>query len=162
MTSEELREAVKAAIAGADNLDGMADAALAVVREALREAIRACLVERSKGSAIGANVNSWRAGLRQWAKLATATPVPNTDALASALAQAKKEGYREGWNDRESDFLRGVERTGMMVLGPDAIEQAKAEEREACAHIAQDRESEGGEYAMAARHIAAAIRAAGG
>ena len=57
--------------------------------------------------------------------------------------------------------------TAIRARGPtDALAAALAKAREEAlreaAHIAQDRESEGGEYAMAARHIAAAIRALAG
>lgn len=54
---------------------------------------------------------------------------------ADALAEAQKAAYREGWNDRESDFLAGVDRTGMVVVSAGALAQARREGMEAAAKI---------------------------
>jgi hypothetical protein len=63
-----------------------------------------------------------------------ALPLPH----ASALARAEKAAYQRGWNDRESDFLAGVERTGMTVVGPDALAAAEKRGMERAAKLLAD------------------------
>lgn len=49
-----------------------------------------------------------------------ALPLP-APALDAIKAEARKQGYREGWNDREGDFLAGVER----IVGAAAEKEPK-------------------------------------
>jgi len=53
------------------------------------------------------------------------------------LAAREKEAYKRGWEDREADFLAGLERTGLAVVSLNALAdayRAGAEAmREACA-----------------------------
>jgi hypothetical protein len=61
--------------------------------------------------------------------------------LRRELAEREKAAYKRGWEDREGDFLAGVERTGLVAMGPDTLAvtlgdayRAGAEAmREACA-----------------------------
>lgn len=46
-----------------------------------------------------------------------------------ALAEVRKQAYREGWNDREADFLAGVERTGLNVVSRETLIEIKAQAR---------------------------------
>lgn len=52
----------------------------------------------------------------------------------SALAAVVKSAYREGWNDREGDFMAGTARIG---IDDAAVEAARREEREACESISR-------------------------
>jgi hypothetical protein len=70
-----------------------------------------------------------------WAEYRGPCPTPNE------LAARERAAYKRGWQDRESDFLAGVERTGLVAMGPDTLAvtlgdayRAGAEAmREACA-----------------------------
>jgi hypothetical protein len=57
------------------------------------------------------------------------------------VAAREKAAYKRGWDDRESDFCAGIERTGLAVVAPDALAaayRAGAEAmREACAENAE-------------------------
>lgn len=72
------------------------------------------------------------------------------DLAAERVAAA--EAYRRGWLDRESDFMAGVERTGMVVTDESALaerdermrEEGRREEREACAKLTEARAEEVG------------------
>jgi hypothetical protein len=44
--------------------------------------------------------------------------------LRRELAEREKAAYKRGWEDREGDFLVGVERTGLAVVSPDALADA--------------------------------------
>jgi hypothetical protein len=70
-----------------------------------------------------------------WAEYRGPCPTPNE------LAARERAAYKRGWEDREGDFLAGVERTGLVAMGPDTLAvtlgdayRAGAEAmREACA-----------------------------
>jgi hypothetical protein len=59
------------------------------------------------------------------------------DTPEGEMAARERAAYKRGWEDREADFLAGVERTGLAVVAPDALAdayRAGAEAmREACA-----------------------------
>jgi hypothetical protein len=44
--------------------------------------------------------------------------------LRRELAARERAAYKRGWDDREGDFLAGVERTGLVVVSPDALADA--------------------------------------
>jgi hypothetical protein len=44
--------------------------------------------------------------------------------LRSQIAEREQAAYKRGWGDRESDFFAGVERTGLVVVSPDALADA--------------------------------------
>ncbi len=72
--------------------------------------------------------------------------------LPSALAEREKEAYRRGWLDRESDFMAGVERTGMAVTDESALaerDERMREEgrREAFEEAARIADKERGDFA---------------
>jgi hypothetical protein len=46
---------------------------------------------------------------------------------------AIEAAYRRGWNDREADFMAGVNRTGMAVVTADAIAAARRDGMEQAA-----------------------------
>jgi len=100
----------------------------------------------------------------------------------AAAAEAMREACLDAAEAERQDWLQ-ITPAAPVALGcahvkrriralpiPDASALAERDERmreegrregmEQAAQIAQDRESEGGEYGLAARHIAAAIRAA--
>lgn len=138
----------------------------AAAAEAMREACVGKLEEKRrrvvKHYGLGDEGQELRFALHDMIEAVRSLPIPS----ASALAEREKEAYRRGWLDRESDFMAGVERTGMVVTDESALaerdermrEEGRREAFTEAAQIAQDRESEGGEYGLAAKHIAAAIR----
>jgi hypothetical protein len=119
-SAEAMREAWKAA---AQKEIGGAEAILAVPN----------LTEAAKRE-----TQSWRDGAHALLRAAYAEHLPH----ASALARAEKAAYQRGWNDRESDFLTGVERTGMAVVGPDALAAAEKRGMERAAQAASDAAAE--------------------
>jgi hypothetical protein len=61
--------------------------------------------------------------------------------LRRELAARERAAYKRGWEDREGDFLAGVERTGLVAMAPDTLAVTLADAyragaeamREACA-----------------------------
>jgi hypothetical protein len=43
------------------------------------------------------------------------------DTPEGEMAARERAAYKRGWDDREGDFLAGVERTGLVAMGPDPL-----------------------------------------